>query len=55
VHTLWMLAEILYYRGVNFRRRCWFLGLFVYFTVNFVLIFAEISILHVILCEVEFV
>jgi len=42
-----MLAEILYYRGVKFRRRCWFSGLFVYFIINFVLIFAEIGIQHV--------
>jgi len=33
--------------GVNFRRSCWFSGLFFYFIVNFVLIFAEISVQHV--------
>jgi len=33
-----MLAEILYYRGANFQRRCWFSGWIVYFIVNFVLI-----------------
>jgi hypothetical protein len=35
---------ILYYCGVYFRQRCWFLGLFVYFIVNFVLIFADVKV-----------